>query len=71
MTRGQHKNTINTQGNMAPPEPRYHTTVAPGYSNTGEAQENNLKSNLMKTIEALKEEINKSFKEIQENKQVK
>lgn len=70
MTRGHHKNTIHTQGNMAPPEPRHATTAGPGYSNTGAAQENNLKSNF---IETLKEEMNKSFKEIQENtnKQVK
>lgn len=55
---------------MAPPEPRHATTAGPGYSNTGAAQENNLKSNF---IETLKEEMNKSFKEIQENtnKQVK
>jgi len=43
------------------------TTVSPGYPNTREAQENDFKSNLTKMIQSFKEEINKSFKEIQEN----
>lgn len=42
-------------------------------SNTSELKENTLKSNLKKMIEAFKEEMNRSLKEIQENtiKQVK
>jgi hypothetical protein len=74
MVKGQYKNTINkSQGNMGPPEPSYGTTASPGYSNTAEAQENDLKSNLMKMIEAFKEKMNKSLEEINENtiKQVK
>ena len=54
---------------MPPPEPSYPTTASPGYSNTAEAQENDLKLNFLKAREALKEEMNKSFKEIKEKKQ--
>jgi hypothetical protein len=56
MAKGQHKNKMNkNQGNMAPTEPSCHITASPGYSNTTEAQENDLKSNFMTTIEAFKE----------------
>ena len=74
MAKGQHKNTVNNgQGNTAPKELNYVTTASPGHPNTAEAQENDLQSNLIKMIEAFKEETNKSLKEIQENiiKQVK
>jgi hypothetical protein len=64
MTRGQCKNTINnSQSNLAPLEPSYHTTVSPGYYNIVEAQENYPKFNLINMIEI--EEINKFLKEIQ------
>jgi predicted double-glycine peptidase len=58
---------------MTSSEHSYPTTTSPGYPNTTEAQENDLKSNLIKMIEAIKEEINKSLEKIQENtiKQVK
>ena len=48
-------------------------TASPGYPNTHEKQDNDLKSHLMKMIEAFKKNINNSLKEIQENtiKQVK
>jgi hypothetical protein len=36
-------------------------TTNPECSNTGEEQENGLKTNLMKMMEMLKEEINKSL----------
>lgn len=52
---------------MAPPELRYPTTASPGYHNMHELQENDIKSNLKKMTEAFKEEINKSFKKIQDN----
>lgn len=42
-------------------------TASPGYPNTTQAQENDLKSNLIKMTEAFKEQMNKSLKEIQEN----
>ena len=35
---------------MAPPECSYPTTARPGYLNINEAQENDLKSNLMEMI---------------------
>lgn len=52
---------------MVPPEPRYPATANPGYMNTVEAQQSDLKYNLMKSRKALKEEINKLLKEIQAN----
>jgi hypothetical protein len=52
---------------MALPEPNYSTTEITEYSNMVEAQENNLNYNFMKIIESLKEEMNKSLKEIQKN----
>jgi hypothetical protein len=52
---------------MAPPEPSYPTTASPGYPNIAEEQENDLNSNLMKIIEAFKEERNSFLKEIHEN----
>jgi hypothetical protein len=42
-------------------------TTFPEYSNIVEAQEKELRTNYMKMIKVLQEEINKSFKEIQEN----
>jgi hypothetical protein len=41
--------------------------VSPGYPTTTEAQENDFKSNLIKMIEAYKEEMNKFLKQIHEN----
>lgn len=65
MLKGQHKNTIKkSQGNMAPPEHSYTTTASPGYPNTTEAEENDVKANLIKIIETFKEEMNKSRNEI-------
>jgi hypothetical protein len=53
MTRGQGKNTIdNSQGSMPPPGPSYPTTASPGLSSTAEAQEYDLKHNLIKMTEA-------------------
>lgn len=49
----------NSQGNMAPPEPSYPTTVRPEYFNAAEAQKKDLKTIFMKVIEVLKEEIKK------------
>lgn len=44
---------------MSSPDPSYPTIASPKYSNTTEAQENDLETNLMKMIEVLKEEMNK------------
>jgi hypothetical protein len=41
--------------------------VSPGYPNTPEKQESDLKSYLMMLVEDFKKEINNSLKEIQEN----
>lgn len=52
---------------MSKPEPNYPTTESPENSNTTKTQYSNkkgLKLNFMKTIEALKTEVNKSLKEI-------
>jgi len=60
MAKGPRKKTINeSQGNVTPPENSYSTTARLGYPNTTEAEENDLKSNLIKMIEAFKEEMNK------------
>lgn len=48
---------------MTPSKPSYGTTASPGYSNIAEEQENYLKPNLMKMVDAFKEKINKSHKE--------
>lgn len=47
---------------MAPPEHSYPTTASPEYSNTREAQENDLKTNFVKMTEEMKK---KSLKEIE------
>ena len=69
MTRDKHKNINNrTQYNPASSEPNFPTTASPGYSNTPKKQDSDLKSHLMNLIEAFKEYINNSLKEIQEKK---
>jgi hypothetical protein len=41
--------------------------MSPGYPNTPEKQDSDLKSYLMMVVEDLKKDINNSLKEIQEN----
>ena len=66
MPMGQCKNKFNkTQSNMASWETSYLAKTNPGYPNENEAQEESLNFNILKMIEALKEDF--SFKEIQEN----
>lgn len=68
MSRLEHKNTTNSRhGNTSLPEAGYPTIAGSEYSNISKAQENDLNTNDMKMLEALKEEINKSVKEIQKN----
>jgi hypothetical protein len=55
---------------MAPPEPSYPATTNPGYSNDTESPEEDLKSNLIKMIEAFKEDMIKTLKEIQTGKYI-
>lgn len=70
MSKGQFKNIINkSQRSMAAPESSQLTTASSGYSNAAEIQVNDLKTNFMKMIEALKEQMNKSLNKIQENQQ--
>ena len=51
---------------MAPPEPSGPTIARHEHANTDEAEENDLKNNFMKMIEALKEEMKISLKEMEE-----
>jgi hypothetical protein len=51
---------------MSPPELSYPTTAWPESSNQTKAQDKDHKTNFIKT-EILKEEMNKSLKEIQKN----
>jgi predicted nucleotide-binding protein (sugar kinase/HSP70/actin superfamily) len=46
----------------------YSNIANSGYPNTTKTQENYLKSNFITVIEAFKEEMNKSLKQIEENK---
>lgn len=55
MGKGQCKNIIiKSQGNRALPEPSYLAGESFGYSNIAEAGEEDLKSNILKTIESFK-----------------
>jgi hypothetical protein len=52
---------------LASSEPSNPTTANPGYANTPEKQDADLKSYLMMLVEDCKKGINNSLKEIQEN----
>ena len=68
MERGKGKNISNSnQGYLTSSEPSSPTTASPGYSNTPEKEDYDLKSHLMMMIEDFKKDINNSLKEIQEN----
>jgi hypothetical protein len=70
LTKGKCKNLTNrNQGYMASSEPSSPTTVSPGYANTLEKQDVDLKSLLMMLIEDFKKDINNSLKKkkLQEN----
>jgi hypothetical protein len=68
MARGKHKNLSNrNKGYLALSEPSSPTTANPGYCNTQENQDLDLKSHLMMMIEDFEKNINNSLKEIQEN----
>ena len=51
--------TIRSQGTTTAPEPSYLTTEIPGYTNTAEAHADDLKSNFIKMIDDIKEEMEK------------
>jgi hypothetical protein len=66
MAKDKHKNISNrNQDYLASSEPSSPTTANPGYSNTPEKQDSDLKSHLMMMIENFKKDINNSLKEIQ------
>ena len=52
---------------MAPSEPNSPRTASPGYHNTLEKQDLDLKSQLMVLIEGFKKDVDNSLKEIQKN----
>jgi len=59
------KNTMNnSQCNVPPQETSCPTAVSPEHAKTDEVKENHLKAYFMEIIEVLKEEMNKSLKEI-------
>lgn len=51
----------NSYGNMARPELSYPVTARHEYSNAAETKENDLKTNFIKIIEVLKEEMKNSL----------
>jgi hypothetical protein len=69
MLRGKHKSMSNRNHcHLISSEPSSPTTESPGYPNTPEKQDPDLKSHLVEIIEDLKEDMNNSLKEeIQEN----
>jgi hypothetical protein len=68
MVRGKCKNISNrNQGYLATSEPSYHTTASPGYCNTPEKQDSDIKLHLFMMMEDIKKYIKNSIKEIEEN----
>ena len=66
--KGKCRNVTNrNQSKMAASEPNSPTTASPGYLNTPEKQDLDLKSLVMVLLEECKKDINKYLKEIQEN----
>jgi hypothetical protein len=68
MEKGKHKNLTNRNQDHSPSsEPSTPTSASPGYPNTPEKQDSDLKSYLMMLVEDIKKDFNNSLKEIQEN----
>jgi hypothetical protein len=68
MAKGKCKNLTNRNQDHAPSsEPSTPTSVSPGYPNTQEQQDSDLKSYFMMLVEDFKKGINNSLKEIQKN----
>jgi hypothetical protein len=64
----KHKNISNrNQGYLASSDPNSPTIASPGYPNTPEKQDSDLKSLLMMMREDFEKDIHSSLKEIQEN----
>ena len=63
MARGKCKNISNrNQGYLSSSVPSSPTTASPGYPNTSEKQDSDLKSRFMMMIEDFKKDINNSLK---------
>ena len=68
MAKSKRKNLTNrNQDHWASSEPSMTTKMSPGYPNTPEKQDKDLKSYLKMVVEDFKKGINNSLKEIQEN----
>ena len=68
MAKGKRKNlTKRNQDHSPSSEPSTSTSDSPGYHNTPEKKDSDLKSYLMMLVEDFKKGINNSLKEIQEN----
>jgi chromosome segregation ATPase len=68
MTKGRRKNLTNSSQDHSPSsEPSTPTSASPGYPNTPEKLDPNLKAYLMMMVEDIKKDFNNSLKEIQEN----
>ena len=67
MAKGKHRNITNrNQGIMAACAPNSPTIASPGYHNTPEKQELDVKALVRMLLEEHMKDINKSLKEIQE-----
>jgi hypothetical protein len=68
MAKGKHKNLTNRNQDHSPSsEHSTPTSASPGYPNTPEKQDLDLKAYLMMLVEDIKKDFNNSLKEIQEN----
>jgi hypothetical protein len=68
MAKGKCKNFTNkNQDHLPSSEPSISTSASPGYTNTPEKQDSDLKSYLMMPVEDNKKGFNNLLKEIQEN----
>jgi hypothetical protein len=68
MAKGRHKKLTNrNQDNSPSSEPSTPNSVSPGYPNTPEKLDPDLKAYLMMMVEDIKKDFNNSLKEIQEN----
>jgi chromosome segregation ATPase len=68
MAKGKHKNLTNRNQDHSPSsEPSTPTSASPGYPNTPEKLDPNLKAHLMMMVEDIKKDFNNSLKEIQAN----
>ena len=68
MAKRKHKNLTNgNQDHSSSSEPSTCTSASPGYPNTREKLDPDLKAYLMMMVEDIKKDFNNSLKEIQKN----